>query len=558
MPRIGAICAICLVLHLLTPVQANSSPAGPVQTPFRPGTVLVGARPGESLAGEARWLADHGLQVKSDLTPLPVVSVNVPTGQEIATVESLRRTGQVAFAELDYRAHATDVITPNDPGWSNQWGPVRIQAPAAWNIVTGTQVTIAVVDSGLQLSHEDLVSQVWTNPGEIPGNGLDDDGNGKIDDIHGWHIYHYWNGSTFDPAEDADIRDDYGHGTHVSGIAAARTNNGAGIAGIAWGARIMPVKVLDQYGNGWYSDIAAGILYATDNGAHIVNLSLGGASSSETLCAAVEYAYSKGAVLVAAAGNTGGTVFYPAACTHVLAVAATDSNDQRASFSNYGPQVDLAAPGVDIFSTWCHPDTTSGLCLGNYYFSRSGTSMAAPHVSGVAALIRSLGPELSASQVVSRLLETSDDVSSPGPDIFTGWGRINAYRAIADLEPLPDLWASLTGPQLIRIGEPFSYALTYGNRGVRNADSVTLTLQLASGLVSSQPPQQEIGTVLASTGPYTQSWQAMLQCSTVCLGAVYTTTVMIQSAIPERTSIDNTFTWIALAAWPVFLPLVLR
>ncbi len=548
MPRIGTICAICLVLHLLTPVQANSSPAWPVQAPFRPGTVLVGARPSQSLAKTARWLADHGLQVESDLTPLPVVSVSVPAGQEMATVESLQRSGQFAFAEPDYRASATDVITPNDPGWPSQWGPAKIQAPAAWSLVTGTQVTIAIVDSGLQLSHEDLASQVWTNPGEIPGNGLDDDGNGKIDDIHGWHFYHAWYGSTFYPAEDANVQDDYGHGTHVAGIAAAATNNSAGIAGVAGGATLLPIKVLDEYGNGWYSDIAAGIIYAADNGAHIINLSLGGVPSSTVLCAAAEYADNKGVVLVAAAGNSNSAVFFPAACEHVLAVTATDSNDQRAPFSNYGPQVDLAAPGVDIYSTWPW--------VGGY-FEKSGTSMAASHVSGAAALTRSLRPDLSSSQVISRLLETSDDVGSPGPDIFTGWGRINAYRAIADSEPLPDLWASLTGPQLIRIGEPFSYTLTYGNHGVRNASSVTLTLEWASGLVSSQPRQQEIGTVLASTGPYTQSCQAMLQCSTVCLGAGYTTTVTIQSATPERTSIDNTCTWIARAAWPVFLPLVL-
>jgi subtilisin family serine protease len=378
---------------------------------------------------------------------------------------------------------------------------------------------------------------------------LDDDGNGKIDDIHGWHYYHAWDGSTFYPAEDANILDDYGHGTHVAGIAAAATNNSAGIAGVAGGATLLPIKVLDEYGNGWYSDIAAAMVYAADNGAHIINLSLGGVPSSTILCAAAEYAYNKGVVLVAAAGNSNSAVFFPAACEHVLAVTATDSNDQRAPFSNYGPQVDLAAPGVDIYSTW---PWVSG------YFVKSGTSMAASHVSGAAALIRSLRPDLSSSQVISRLLETSDDVSSLGPDMFTGWGRINAYRAIADLEPLPDLWASLTGPQLIRIGEPFSYTLTYGNRGVRNADSVTLTLELASGLVSSQPPQQEIGTVLANTGPYTQAWQARLQCSTVCLGAVYTTTVTIQSATPERTSIDDTFTWIARAAWPVFLPVVLK
>jgi len=184
--------------------------------------------------------------------------------------------------------------------------------------------------------------------------------------------------------------------------------------------------------------------------------------------------------------------------------------------------------------------------------------MAAPHVSGVAALIWSLRPDLSSNQVVSRLLQTSDDVGSPGPDPYTGWGRVNAYRAVADLEVLPDLWVSLAGPQVIRVGESFSYTLSYGNRGVRNAESVTLTLQLANGLVSTQPPQQEIGIVLANTGPYTQAWQTMPTCGTVCLGTVYTTTVTIQSATPDRTLMDNTSAWIARVAWPVFLPIVLR
>ena len=475
-------------------------------------------------------------------------------------LETLRRDPRVAYAELDYAVQATDVITPNDPDWPLQWGPAKIGAPAAWSIVTGTpDMVIAVLDTGIYLEHEDLSTQLWTNAGEIPGNWVDDDGNGKVDDVHGWHFYHSWTGSTYLPAEDGDVRDDNGHGTHVSGIAAAATNNGVGIAGLAWGARIMPVKVLNQYGDGFYSDLAAGLVYAAENGARVINMSLGGVEPSQTLCAAVDYARRHGALVVSATGNDGAPwIRYPAACPGVLAVAATDPNDQWATFSNYGPQVDLAAPGQDIYSTWCHQNIYLKLCDGNYYLAKSGTSMATPHVSGVAALIWSLRPGLSSSQVISRLLETSDDVNSPGPDPYTGWGRVNAYRAVADLEPLPDLWASLTGPQLIRVDEPFSYTLTYGNRGVRNAEGVTLTLERASGLVSSQPPQQEIGTVLASTGPYTQSWQAMLQCSTVCLGAVYTTTVTIQSATPERTSIDNTFTWIARAAWPVFLPFVLK
>jgi hypothetical protein len=157
------------------------------------------------------------------------------------------------------------------------------------------------------------------------------------------------------------------------------------------------------------------------------------------------------------------------------------------------------------------------------------------------------------------LLATAD--ATPGsalPNLYTGWGRVNAYRAVADLEALPDLWVSLAGPPVIRVGESFSYTLTYGNRGVRNAESVTLTLQSANGLVSSQPPQQEIGIVLAGTGPYTQVWQATTQCGTVCLGGMYTTTVTIQSAAPDRTLTDNTWVWIARAAWPVFLPIVLR
>ena len=201
----------------------------------------------------------------------------------MATVENLRRTGQFAFAEPDYRARATDVITPNDPGWPSQWGPAKIQAPAAWSLVTDTRVIIAVVDSGVQLSHEDLASEVWTNPGEIPGNGLDD-GNGKVDDIHGWNFYQMWTGTVFTPSENANVQDDYGRGTHVAGIAAAETNNSVGIAGVAWGARVVPVKVLDEYGTGWYSDIALGLAYAANNRAKIINLSLG-ARNPLKLCA---------------------------------------------------------------------------------------------------------------------------------------------------------------------------------------------------------------------------------------------------------------------------------
>lgn len=358
-------------------------------------------------------------------------SLPVPSGQECAMLETLRHDPRVAFAELDYAIHATDVFTPNDPGWSNQWGPARIGAPAAWSVTTGAPtVVIAVLDSGTHLGHEDLAANLWANPGEVPANGLDDDGNGKVDDVWGWHFYHAWawDGTqyTYLPREDNQVTDDYGHGTHVAGIAVARINNGVGIAGMAGNARLMTVKVLDQYGNGWYSDVAQGIVYAVDNGARVINISAGGTPASQMLQEAVDYAYARGVLVVAAAGNDGGAVLYPAACEHTLAVAATDQNDLRASFSNHGPQVDVAAPGVSIYSTWYR---------GNY-FTRSGTSMAAPHVSGLAALIWSARPYLDLPQVSYIITSTARDVNGatlmlPGWDEYLGWGRIDAAHALS-------------------------------------------------------------------------------------------------------------------------------
>ena len=348
-------------------------------------------------------------------------------GQENATVAALRRMPEVAFAELDYLAQAAEL--PNDPAWGSQWSLAQIGLPAAWNVTTGTSsIVIAVVDSGVMLGHPDLQSKLWTNPGEIRGNGIDDDLNGKVDDVTGWHFFHQWTPAGYIPAENANVTDEFGHGTHVAGIAAAATDNGIGFAGISWGARVMPVRVLDQYGEGWNSDIAAGIVYAADNGAQIINLSLGGAESSSTLCTAAAYAYQQGALLVAATGNDGQSVLYPAACPDVLAVAATDDTDHWASFSNYGAQVDVAAPGVAIYSAWPW--------LGGYA-ARSGTSMAAPHVSGVAALVWSRWPGWSNLRVGERITATAADVDSPGWDPHTGWGRLDASAALGRQLYLP-------------------------------------------------------------------------------------------------------------------------
>ena len=381
----------------------------------------MGLRGGGHGAAQQAMLAAPGAALQTISAPLNLLNLSVAPGLEAETVATLRRRPEVAFAELDYLATAAEV--PNDPDWGNQWSPAQVGLPAAWNVTTGSAgIIIAAVDSGLYLGHPDLAGKVWMNPSEIPGNWVDDDGNGKVDDVNGWHFYQQWTPDGYIPAGNANVTDDFGHGTHVAGIAAAATNNGIGIAGVSSGTRVMPVKVLDQYGNGWYSDIADGIVYAADNGAKIINLSLGGAAASQTLCQAAAYAQQKGALLVAATGNTGAAVLYPAACDGVLAVAATDRSDQRASFSNYGPEVDLAAPGVDIYSTWPWLDG---------YFTKSGTSMAAPHVSGVAALVWSRWPALDNVAVSTQITETAADVDVKGWDPYTGWGRLDAAAAVA-------------------------------------------------------------------------------------------------------------------------------
>ena len=401
-------------------VQAAAGAPEPRAAGYRAGAVLVRFRDGVTPAGRAKLLAPYGLRSEPRISRLGVVSLAVRAGHEMATIADLRRRPDVAFAELDYLAQAAEL--PDDPAWGQQWSLADIGLPAAWNVTTGsTDIVIALVDSGIYLGHPDLASKLWVNGDEIPGNWIDDDANGQVDDVNGWHFYQQWTPSGYVPAGNADLRDDFGHGTHVAGIAAAAANNGIGIAGIAWGARVMPVKVLDQYGNGWYSDIAAGIIYAADSGAKIINLSLGGAAASQTLCEAAAYAQQRGALVVAATGNAGAAVFYPAACAGVLAVAATDRADQRAGFSNFGPQVDLAAPGVEIYSTWPWLDG---------YFIKSGTSMAAPHVAGVAALVWSRWPEWTNVAVSRQITETTVDVAAVGWDPYTGWGRLDAAAAV--------------------------------------------------------------------------------------------------------------------------------
>jgi thermitase len=336
-------------------------------------------------------------------------------------IRAFKSSPYVEYAEPNYIAYISE--TPNDPYWSSQWGMTRIEAPAAWDITTGSSsVTIAIVDTGVDLFHPDL--------------------SGKL--VSGYDFVN----------DDDNPQDDHGHGTHVAGIATARTNNGAGVAGLSWGAEIMPVKAMDDYGRGKNADIANGIIYAANNGADIINLSLSGPDPSSVLEEAVEYAHDLGGVVVAATGNDNATVSYPARYPEVIAVAATDSNDQRASFSNYGPEVDVAAPGVSIRSTYWWGGST--------YEWQSGTSQASPHVAGLAALIWSVNPGLSNTQVESIIKQTADDLGAAGRDNYYGFGRINARRALEATAPLLTTSSSM-GFLADPATDPFSQTLRIGN-----------------------------------------------------------------------------------------------
>ena len=296
----------------------------------------------------------------------------------------------VEFVEPNYVYNICKV--PDDPLFGSQWGldqsnDCDIDAPEAWDIGTGSNdVVIAVVDTGVDYDHEDLV--------------------GKC--ISGYDFVN----------NDNDPMDDHNHGTHCAGIIGANGNNGVGISGVCWNCKIMPVKVLSGQGSGSSSGVAQGIEYAADNGADVISMSLGGSQTSQVIKDAVNHAYSKGVVLIAAAGNDdSSTKMYPAAYDNVIAVAATNKDDDRAYFSQYGSWVDVAAPGKNIKSC----------VIGDEYESFSGTSMACPHVSGLAGLILSKKSDLSVDEVKSIIRSTTDETNSNEP---IGTGRINAYEAL--------------------------------------------------------------------------------------------------------------------------------
>jgi hypothetical protein len=340
-----------------------------------------------------------------------------PGSDVLHAAQAFSANAAVEWAEPDYLAYPI-TTTPNDPLFNQQWGLAQINAPATWDITTGSATTvIAMIDSGLQFNHPDLAGKLWVNPGEVSDNGLDDDNNGYIDDLNGWDFV---NGDNL-PA------DDNGHGTQTAGVAGAATDNNTGIAGVCWNCTLMPVKVMSSAGVANYSDIAAGVLYAARKGARVINISLGGYSESSALLAAVTSAVETyGAVIVAGAGNDHiSTPFYPAAYPQVLAVAASGPEDVLWGESNYGEWVDVVAPGVNIQTTF----------LGSDYGAVNGTSLSTAFVSGLAGLLRSHNPAWSADMLRAQLLHTAEDIDdlNPGFEGLLGSGRVDAYQALSVL-----------------------------------------------------------------------------------------------------------------------------
>lgn len=364
----------------------------------------------------------YNLSLIQSLLDGDVHLMRVPAGRELEIAAALNAEPGVVYAEPNYVYRAFNLI-PNDPHYNKQWAHPRIQSPGAWSITTGSSaIVIAIIDSGVDLTHPDLAGKLVAGRDFVDGDTTPSDLNG--------------------------------HGTHVAGIAAAVTHNSTGVAGMSWGARIMPVRVLDHTGSGYNNAIINGITWAYQNGARIINLSLGGIYYSHAMQEAINNAHAAGSLVIAAMGNCrttctiGGQQYsnpiqYPAAYNNVMAVAATNRSDTYAYYSQYGPHCDIAAPGGSM--SYLHdPDgiystmPTYQVVMNNNGFYRDydytqGTSMATPYVSGLAALIWSMDPTLTNNAVKSHIQQTADDLGPAGRDDNYGWGRINAYRAISAL-----------------------------------------------------------------------------------------------------------------------------
>ena len=335
-----------------------------------------------------------------------------------ATARRLRRTPGVRWVEPNRRFYPSSIRAPSDPLFTRQWALRSARVAPAWTVATGGDVTVAVVDSGIDLSNPDLAGNIWTNPGEIAGNGVDDDANGFVDDVHGVDTV----------GHDGDPADGLGHGTAVASLIGARGDNGFGISGVAWRVPLMPVKVVHDRGWGTTLTLITGLRYALANGARIINVSLNGSEPSQALDETIRQAEAQGSLVVTSAGNDGANrdqvASYPASTPSpaVLTVASSTRGGALGSESAYGAAVDIAAPGDGV--------TTSG--LGGAFTTQSGTSFAAAHVSGAAALLAAARRGATAAQLRNALVRSARRGGLV--DRWIGGGRLDVAAALRRLE----------------------------------------------------------------------------------------------------------------------------
>jgi subtilisin family serine protease/Ca2+-binding RTX toxin-like protein len=492
-------------------------------------------------------------QIKNDLRVVSTKTISLTGAQvwkfsEISVESALAKystSSLFEYIEPDYIVTAGALTPkstiPNDPSFTQLWGlnntgqsggtvDADIDAPEAWDIQTGNpNLVVGVIDTGVDYNHQDLVGNIWTNPGEIAADGIDNDGNGYIDDVRGWDFAY----------NDNNPMDVYGHGTHVSGTIAGKGNNGIGVTGVAWNAQIMPLKFLDDSGSGSTSNAILAISYATAKGVKITNNSWGGGNFSQALYDAINAAGQLGALFIAAAGNDANdndaNPSYPASynLANIVSVAATNRNDQLVTLANTGgwwgssyglTSVDLGAPGSDIYST----------TPGNTYSTYSGTSMATPHVSGAAALLWSQNPTWTAQQVKTALMNTGDSLASLAGKTVSG-KRLNVYNALA-ASNLPSVTVSVSPTSVQEDGTTnLVYTFTRTNLNLSSPLTVNFGIDGTANAapVGSDPTDYN---VLTNSGV---TFNPTTKLGTVTFAANATTATVVVDPITDTVQEDN-------------------
>jgi thermitase len=494
-----------ILISVLVGMASGQSVSAPLSSA---GTLTTGGSPGSIRAGHIlvrfkttlsqqtlqQLNATFGATVAGTIRGIGVTHLQV-SGSGLALLDHLRNRSDVEFAEFDSPVHAIQTFVPNDTYYSTayasshngniaQWGPPAVSAPSAWAVTRGDpSVVIAIVDTGVDDTHPDLASKIV---GE----------------------YSYVGNSA---------KDGFGHGTHCAGIAAATTNNDEGIAGMCPNCGILSVKVLDDQGSGYMSDVASGITYAASHGARVISLSLGGSSQSSTLRSALDYALANKALPVCAMGNSGSSsnTPEPAYWHDCLSVIATDQNGAKASFSNYGVKADVAAPGFAILSTMpTYPVTlTSTYGYSMNYDALSGTSMATPMVAGIAGLVLSENPSLTPTQVAGIIEASSGDGVSWNPNL--AFGVVNAYKAVSSaihsdyIPPVANLVSPAEGATVS--GLVTVQAAPTDDTTVHHVDFVqngTRFMQILTGVSSTSSTGKGNKTSTITTPAWTASWSS--------------------------------------------------